>query len=274
MTLCRYSDRCPLNFDIINKDMKLQSNIIRTIIIAISGVMLVWVNLNFITAGTYIGSAVFGTVIAASVFFEPLSVVVGKMWNTVFGKIALLILCGIILLLVGICLFFSARMIQRTEVRTEKTQAVVVLGCQVRGETPSVMLSRRLNAALEVLQDNPQAVCVVSGGQGNGENISEAEAMRRYLIGKGIAEERIIKEDKSVSTYENISFSAEILKELGINSNIVIVTNEFHQYRAYNFAKKMGLETGAHSAHTKFANLANYWVREWAALFHQIVFGT
>lgn len=241
---------------------------------ASAGVMLVWVNLNFITAGTYIGSAVFGTVIAISAFFEPFSRLVGKIWDAFFGKIALLVLGGIILVLVGFCLFFTVRMVQRTEVRTERTEAVIVLGCQVRGDTPSVMLSRRLNAALEVLEENPKAVCIVSGGQGNGENISEAEAMQRYLIGKGIAEERIIKEDKSVSTYENIRFSAEILEELGINSNIVIVTNEFHQYRAYNFAKSLGLETGSHSAHTKFANLANYWVREWAALFHQMVFGT
>lgn len=254
--------------------MKTKSKIIRIIIILFAGVLLVWVNLNFITAGTYIGSAVFAAVIAASVFFEQLSKIVGKMWDCILGKAALLILGGIILLLVGMCLFFSVRMIQRTEVRIDNTKAVIVLGCQVRGETPSVMLSRRLNAAIEVLEENPEAVCIVSGGMGDGENISEAEAMRRYLLGKGIDEERIIKEDKSVSTFENISFSADILEKLGIKNNIVIVTNEFHQYRAYNFAKSLGLETGAHSAHTKFANLANYWVREWAALFHQMVFGT
>lgn len=137
-----------------------------------------------------------------------------------------------------------------------------------------MMLTRRLNAALEVLEDNPGAVCVASGGQGKGELISEAEAMRRYLTGRGISDERILIEDKSVSTYENMSFSAEILREQGITGNIVIVTNEFHQYRASVFAKREGLETGAHSAATKIANLPNYWVREWAALFHQLILGT
>lgn len=254
--------------------MKTISKIIRIIIIAIAAVLLLWVNCNYVTEGTFIGSAVFIAVIAAGIFLTPLSKIVAKIWDCIPGKIILSVVGSIILLLVGMCLFFSVRMIQRIEVKTENTQAVVVLGCQVRGETPSVMLCRRLNAAMDILNEYPQAVCIVSGGQGNGENISEAEAMHRYLVGKGIDEKRIIKEDKSVSTYENIRFSADILEELGIKNNIVIVTNEFHQYRAYNFAKSVGLETGAHSAHTLFANLANYWVREWAALFHQMVFGT
>lgn len=254
--------------------MKIISLIIRTIIIAISSVMLVWVNINpTITAGSCIGTAGFGVIILVCAFWKPFCRLIGRIWKYAAGRAALISLGSVIAVLAGFCVFFSARMISRMEVAPERADAVVVLGCQVRGETPGFMLARRLDAALDVLEDNPEAVCVVCGGRGEGEDISEAEAMRRYLVNRGIEDERIFLEDKSVNTYENISFSADILEELGITENIVIATSEFHQYRAYVFAKREGLETGAHSAQTLILNLPNYWVREWAALFHQLVFG-
>ena len=90
--------------------------------------------------------------------------------------------------------------------------------------------------------------------------------MRRYLIANGIEDARIIVEDKSESTEENLAFSRVILDKLGISDNIMIVTSEFHQYRAAVYAKKNGLQTGSHSAKTSVWNLLNYWVREWATL--------
>ena len=90
--------------------------------------------------------------------------------------------------------------------------------------------------------------------------------MRRYLVANGIEDERIFTEDKSTSTEENLAFSREILGNLGISDNIMIVTSEFHQYRAAIYAKKNGLQTGAHSAKTPVLNLLNYWVREWGTL--------
>ena len=98
------------------------------------------------------------------------------------------------------------------------------------------------------------------------EDISEAEAMRRYLNAHGIADERIITEDRSTTTDENIRFTAELLSEIGISDNITIVTNEFHQYRADIFARRAGLTVGHHSARTSPRLLLNQWVREWGAL--------
>lgn len=252
-----------------------KSLIIRTIIIAIASVMLVWVNINpRITTGSYIGSAGFGSIILVCAFWKPLCRLISKLWKYAAGRIALITFGSIVAVLAGFCVFFSVNMLLRIEVPLEKTDAVVVLGCQVRGETPSSMLAWRAKAAYELLEANPEAICIASGGQGEGEDISEAEAIRRCLVSRGISDERIILEDKSTNTYENISFSSEILKELGITENIVITTSEFHQYRAYVFAKREGLKTGAHSAPTLVANLPNYWVREWAALFHQLILGT
>lgn len=167
----------------------------------------------------------------------------------------------------GFCVFFTVNIALHAEIPLEKTEAVIILGCQVRGETPSQMLKRRLDAAIEVLNENPEAVCVMSGGKGNGEDISEAECMRRYLSDAGIDEARLYPEDKSTSTRENLAFSAEILENLGISENIMLVTNEFHQYRASIYARRAGLKTGAHSAKTPLQNLLNYGLRENAALF-------
>ena len=246
--------------------MERTSKIIRIIIVAIASVLLVWVSINYFTAGTVIGWVIFGSIIALGVFWKKFCALVKRLWSKVFGKIAVCVVGAVAVFAAGLCVFFSVNMFLYTEKPLEKTDAVIILGCKVRGGEPSVMLKNRLDAALEVLRENPEAVCIASGGKGDNENISEAECMRRYLIANGIEDERIYTEDKSASTEENLSFSREILGNLGISDNIMIVTSEFHQYRAAIYAKKNGLQTGAHSAKTPVWNLLNYWVREWAAL--------
>ena len=109
---------------------------------------------------------------------------------------------------------------------------MIVLGCAVRGERVSLTLARRLDAALSYLEQNPEACVVVSGGQGAGEHISEAEAMHRYLTERGIAESRILLEDKSMSTLENFRFSKALIDEaIGPDAKLVFVTTRFHVFR-------------------------------------------
>ena len=120
-------------------------------------------------------------------------------------------------------------------------QTVIVLGCGLRGERVSVGLAKRLNKAAEYHEKNPDAMIIVSGGQGPQEDISEALAMKRYLIDKGIAEDKIIMEDKSTSTITNFRYSREIMEKEGMNlSSVVFVTNAYHVYRASNYAKDEG----------------------------------
>lgn len=90
---------------------------------------------------------------------------------------------------------------------------VMVFGCYVRGEEPGRTLTTRLDAALSLLKRYPNADCIVSGGQGSNEAISEAEAMRRYLVSRGIAEERITLEDRSTNTSENLEYTFAILTD-------------------------------------------------------------
>lgn len=222
-----------------------------------------WVNLVLKpNAGSLLGTLLFGGIIAVTLLWRRIA----GLWKKAAGRVFLIIFGVIAAAGLGLCVFFSVNMAVYAERDCDSADCVIVLGCQVLGETPTDMLCDRLDAALELLEENPEALCVVSGGQGNLEDISEAEAMRRYLNAHGIADERIITEDRSTTTDENIRFTAELLSEIGISDNITIVTNEFHQYRADIFARRAGLTVGHHSARTSPRLLLNQWVREWGAL--------
>lgn len=121
-------------------------------------------------------------------------------------------------------------------------KAVIVLGAGLRGERVSRLLQCRLDTTWEWWQQHPEAMVVVTGGQGPGESIPEAVAMKRYLVEKGIPAEQIIAEDKSTSTEENFLFAKQLLKEHGIEPKepVVFVTNAFHCYRAGKYAKLAG----------------------------------
>ena len=115
---------------------------------------------------------------------------------------------------------------------------IIVLGAQVRENGPSPVLKYRLDKAVEYLEENPDTICIVSGGQGSNEPWSEAEGMARYLQEKGIDTARILPEDKSQTTEQNITNSKKLMKE---GASVGIVTNNFHVFRALQIAKKYGL---------------------------------
>lgn len=130
----------------------------------------------------------------------------------------------------------------RNDNATYNEKTVIVLGCGIRGERVSVGLAKRLNKAYEYHLQNPEATIIVSGGQGPQEDIPEALAMKRYLVEKGVPEEKIIMEDKSTSTITNFEFSHKIMKEKGFpDDEVVFVTNGYHVYRAASYAKAEGL---------------------------------
>ena len=117
---------------------------------------------------------------------------------------------------------------------------IIVLGAQVRENGPSVVLKYRLDAAIDYLNGNPDTICIVSGGQGPNEPFSEAKGMADYLTEHGIEEERILLEDKSTNTVENIKYSKVLMKQS--YDSVGIVTNNFHVFRAVQIAKVQGLE--------------------------------
>ena len=156
-------------------------------------------------------------------------------------------------------------------VPNEACDFIIILGAQVRGNAPSMTLQYRLDSAYNYLIANPQTKAVLSGGQGPDEIMAEAEAMRRYLVEKGIKEERLILEDQSTSTYENLKYSFAIIDEIKSNSSISIVTNHFHVLRARMVARDMGKEVGGVGAKSYFFLIPNYYFREFFAVMKEVI---
>lgn len=115
---------------------------------------------------------------------------------------------------------------------------VIVLGAQWKTSGPSYVLQKRLDAAADYLKVNPGTTVIVSGGQGSNEPVSEAEGMKGYLMNLGISEERILMEDTSTNTNENLINSSTLLDKA--NDRVVLVTNNFHIFRACGIAKHQG----------------------------------
>ena len=97
--------------------------------------------------------------------------------------------------------------------RIDDLEYIVVLGAKVNGTAPSRTLRERIDAAATYLHENPNTIAVVSGGQGSDEGISEAQCIYNGLVQRGIASERIWLEDQATSTWENLSFSMELIQE-------------------------------------------------------------
>lgn len=149
---------------------------------------------------------------------------------------------------------------------------VLVLGAQVKGTRLTYALQTRLDTAYEYAINNPKTMVIVSGGQGPGEQVTEAYAMAEYLKAKGLEEERILQENQSTSTFENIEFSKKLIDST--DAHIVLVTNHFHVYRGVGVAKKQGLtNVEGLGAPTKWYTIPNQYVREAFAVVKYKLFG-
>lgn len=188
------------------------------------------------------------------------------------GKGVLIFVGTIVVICVVLVIVESTCMLRSATKEPEENATAVVLGCRVYGERPSLSLIERLEAAYAYLTENPEAACVVSGGMGDSENISEAEAMYRWLTEKGIDASRIYKEEKSTDTDENIRFTKEVIEEHGLNENIVIITSDYHTYRAGVIAEKYDLHYGAAPGKTAIWLFPTFYVRELYAILAEWIF--
>lgn len=145
---------------------------------------------------------------------------------------------------------------------------VIVLGAGLKGDEPSVSLSSRLQKASEYLNQNQNTKVVVSGGQGEDETISEAEAMKRYLISNGIAEARIIEENKATSTRENLMFSEEILEAFHVSrdNRTIVITSDYHAFRTRMIAESIGLNAAVLPSKTPLGVYISGCIREYFAV--------
>lgn len=150
---------------------------------------------------------------------------------------------------------------------TEGDCTVIVLGCQVsRDGSPTVMLDDRIDAAYRYLSEHPESRCVASGGQNDNEPISEASCIRNTLVARGIHPDRIYLEDRSRSTEENLTFSAELIRKEGLPTRVAIASDNFHQLRAAVWARRGGLDPWSIGCVTWWPLSPGYWAREAAAV--------
>lgn len=149
---------------------------------------------------------------------------------------------------------------------------IIVLGAQVYESGPSAVLSFRLQAALEYLQENPRTLCIVSGGQGYNEPDTEASIMKAWLVDRGIAADRVIEEGTSRSTVQNIRNSMGLAPLT--DARVGIVTNNFHINRAVAIAKKQGLtQVCGISAKSTNIFLPNNLLREFLGTVKDLIAG-
>lgn len=153
------------------------------------------------------------------------------------------------------------------------TDYLIILGAGLKGETPSPILYGRLEAGVNYLRKYPGTQVVVSGGQGRGEDITEAEAMYRYLVSKGITENRIIVENHSTSTMENFKYSKRLIEQKSGKtvSEITFVTSNFHVFRAKMLAGRNSLQSYAISCKTPASVTVQMYIREYMALFKSLI---
>lgn len=159
---------------------------------------------------------------------------------------------------------------------TGKSEYLVVLGAGVRGTTPSTILQSRIDAATQYLQKNPDVICIVSGGQGEGEDISEAQCMYDHITAAGIDGSRIWLEDRSTSTGENFRFTLELIEEKTGETpdHLAVLSNEFHLYRASMIAENCGITISGVPANTPWLSLRiNYTMREIVAVWYYMILG-
>ncbi len=145
----------------------------------------------------------------------------------------------------------------------KKSDAIIVLGAMLWGDKPAPMLQYRLEKAFELYKDGYGDKIIVSGAKGDDELITEALAMKIYLMEKGVPEDAILEEDNSYSTYENLYYSNKIMKDNGLKS-AVVVTNNFHIHRSLMIANRLNMDVSG-GATKNYPNLAlniRYYTRE------------
>ncbi len=249
---------------------------LHTVITGVGALFFLWFVIPFVVQGIInVGNGT-GMLLAAMLFFYGrfygnVHRWIAEQWQKTAGRIALIFVASVAAFVLVAAVAETVGMVRAACNRPPQNTTAVILGCSVKGERPSTILKERLDAAYEYLSENPEAYCVLSGGQGKGEDISEAECMYRYLTEKGIEPERLLCEDASVNTKENLLFSQQLLEENGISGDITIVTSEFHAYRAAKVAEQLGMHSYSTPSHTFLLYLPTYYVRELYGILYYMI---
>lgn len=145
---------------------------------------------------------------------------------------------------------------------------LVVLGAGLNGRQPSQVLKARLDVTYDYMTAHPDAVALLTGSQGSNEEVTEASAMADYLTGRGIDRDRLYLEEEAHNTAQNVKFSVALMEKLGLKGKVMVVSSEFHLYRAERIFDRFGIEAYSLPAPTPQVGLVplNCYVREYCSI--------
>ena len=212
------------------------------------------------------GAAMLGFLLLIAVFLKwpRFLELLRRIWSRRAGKLLLSVTGLGLAALLGLVLVLCCRVAACLRARpAEPCPTVIVLGCQVRGDTPSLLLNYRIQTAGDYLEENPEAVAILSGGQGAGEDISEAECMFSAL---SIDPARLYLEDASGNTQENLRNSRALMERESLEGPVAIVSNGFHIRRALIIAGDLGLDAQGLAAPSHWYSRPTYVLREALAI--------
>lgn len=234
------------------------------VLISANGVALACGNAKNI--GTYLTIAL-GIILILIAVFKKL---IKKLLIYPLFKLLSVISC--ILFVLGIISSSLLFMYGKADTVTYEEEYLIVLGCGLDGNQPSESLKTRLDKTIEYYGQNKNCKIIVTGGQGAGETITEAEAMYIYLTNNGINPDCIIQETAATSTAENFEFSNKLLDGNLQNSSVVFITNDFHIFRAASLAKLEGISPNHLSSPTPWHSVIPAYLRENLALVQLFLF--
>ena len=242
-------------------------------ILIFSGCACIWYFCAIINYTGYINA--FNLIWIFAGLFIILIVVLNKFIKKLFQKmhkIIRVIFSGLILLiLLSFIIIETLILINARTSNSENADNLIILGAGLYRGGPSLTLLRRIDTAIDYLEKNPETKIIASGGKGSWQSLSEAEIISGVLQNNGMDISGIILEDKSANTYENIKYSANLIKNPG--EKLVIASSEFHLFRAKIIANRIGYKnTGILASQTPRILQLNYYVREYFAVIKTLLF--
>lgn len=236
--------------------------------------VIIWIIILLVLGAGFLLPGMKGYLYIAGTLWLAALCLVAKTWLPATLKAVFFVLVAIGLMYLAACeitILSSAK-----TSRDLPKKYVVVLGAGIRGDNPTLSLIHRMQAAESYLETYPDTKAVLSGGQGEGENLSEAQCMFNWLTERGIAPDRLLLEDKSTSTMENLQFSEEkILADGGEMSDTAIISSPYHLYRAKSMAGSIGYvnPSGVACVHGYPIYSVGMYIREAFGLTHLWIFG-
>ena len=248
---------------------------IRVILTVIGCVMLLWFIIPSVYGIFHIGN-IAGILISCAVIFRfgfagvYLKLKAAMLSHTPSMIIMRVIQTGAVAFILY-AVIISSFMIYAMNAAPAENATAVVLGAQVKPWGPSVLLQQRIDAAEKYMNEHPDASAVVTGGKGSNEIMSEGQCMYDVMTADGIAPRRVYIEDKATNTYQNLGFSLKIISENGLDPDIAIVSDSYHQLRAQIIARKACKNISAGAVNTMNGKIGvaaypSYFVREWLAI--------